>query len=137
MRLGKQQIESVCFTKDKGKIPGLMKMKESHSVKWFGQLRWPAFMFQGAKLSGAGRDHHKEAYTIWMAGGGIRGGISYGETDDFGYYVKRNPVLVRDLHATILHALGMDHEKVTFRFQGLDQRLTGTEEVSVPQALFG
>ena len=93
-------------------------------------------MFQGAKLAGAGRDHHKEAYSIWMAGGGIRGGISYGETDDFGYYVKRNPVLIRDLHATILHALGMDHEKVTFRFQGLDQRLTGTESVSVPQALF-
>ena len=94
-------------------------------------------MFQGAKLAGAGRDHHKEAYSIWMAGGGIRGGISYGETDDFGYYVKNNPVLVRDLHATIMHSLGMNHEEVTFRFQGLDQRLTGTEDVSVKHALFG
>ena len=94
-------------------------------------------MFQGAKLAGAGRDHHKEAYTIWMAGGGIRGGISYGETDDFGYHVTSDPVLVRDLHATILHALGMDHERVTFRFQGLDQRLTGTEQSTVQYSLFG
>ncbi|MGI9241181.1 MAG: DUF1501 domain-containing protein [Verrucomicrobiales bacterium] len=94
-------------------------------------------MFQGAKLKGAGRDHHKEAYTIWMAGGGVRGGISHGETDDYGYYVSKDPVLVRDLHATILHALGMDHEQVTFRFQGLDQRLTGTEEATVQTRLFG
>ena len=94
-------------------------------------------MFQGSKLNGAGRDHHKEAYTIWMAGGGIRGGISYGQTDDFGYYVEKDPVIVRDMHATILHALGMDHEKVTFRFQGLDQRLTGTEESRIHHQLFG
>jgi hypothetical protein len=93
-------------------------------------------MFQGAKLAGAGRDHHKEAYTIWMAGGGVRGGISHGETDDYGYFVTRDRVLVRDLHATILHALGMDHEQVTFRFQGLDQRLTGTEESTVQRKLF-
>jgi len=94
-------------------------------------------MFQGGKLAGAGRDHHKEAYTIWMAGGGIRGGISYGKTDDYGYNVTENPVLVRDLHATILHALGMDHEEVTFRFQGLDQRLTGTEPAASVSDLFG
>ncbi|MFT5108753.1 MAG: hypothetical protein ACI9UA_004397 [Pseudoalteromonas tetraodonis] len=94
-------------------------------------------MFQGGKLEGAGRDHHKEAYTIWMAGGGIRGGISHGETDDFGYNITKNPVLIRDLHATILHALGMDHEQVTFKFQGLDQRLTGTEDTTVQTDLFG
>jgi hypothetical protein len=94
-------------------------------------------MFQGGKLAGAGRDHHKEAYSIWIAGGGVRGGISYGATDDYGYFVKSSPVLVRDLHATILHALGMDHEGVTFRFQGLDQRLTGVEDAFVQHGLFG
>ena len=77
------------------------------------------------------------AYTIWMAGGGIKGGISYGSTDEFGYYIKDNPVLVRDMHATILNALGMDHEKLTYRFQGLDQRLTGTESSKVHYQLFG
>jgi uncharacterized protein (DUF1501 family) len=94
-------------------------------------------MFQGGKLEGAGRDHHKEAYSIWLAGGGIRGGISYGATDDFGYYITEKPVLVRDLHATILHSLGLDHEQVTYRYQGLDQRLTGTEDAFVQHALFG
>ncbi len=94
-------------------------------------------MFQGAKLAGAGRDHHKDAYAIWMAGGGIRGGISYGETCDLGYSITGNPVLVRDLHATILHALGLDHQQVTYRYQGLDQRLTGTEDSFVQHALFG
>ena len=94
-------------------------------------------MYQGSKIASAGRDHHKEAYTIWMAGGGIKGGISYGSTDEFGYYIKDNPVLVRDMHATILNALGMDHEKLTYRFQGLDQRLTGTESSKVHYQLFG
>jgi len=94
-------------------------------------------MFQGSKINNAGRDHHKEAYTIWMAGGGIKGGISYGSTDDFGYYIKENPVIVRDMHATILNALGMDHENLTYRFQGLDQRLTGTEPAKVHHQLFG
>ena len=72
-----------------------------------------------------------------LFGGGIKGGISYGSTDDFGYYVKENPVIVRDMHATILNALGMDHENLTYRFQGLDQRLTGTEPAKVHHQLFG
>ena len=93
-------------------------------------------MFQGDKLEGAGRDHHKDAYTIWMAGGGVRGGISFGATDEFGYHVTESPVYNRDLHATILHALGLDHEAVTYRFQGLDQRLTGLEDATVQEQLF-
>ncbi len=76
-----------------------------------------------------GRDHHKEAFTVWLAGGGVKGGVNYGSTDDMGYYVAENPVAVRDLHGTMLHLLGLDHERVTFRYQGLDQRLTGVEEV--------
>ena len=72
-----------------------------------------------------GRDHHPRCFTAWMAGGGMKPGISYGETDDFSYNVVENPVSVRDLHATMLHQLGLDHSKLTFPFQGLDQKLTG------------
>ena len=75
-----------------------------------------------------GRDHHKEAFTIWMAGGGIKGGHSYGATDDMGYWVTENPVRFRDVHATMLHQMGVDHREAVFRFQGLDQRLTGVED---------
>jgi hypothetical protein len=64
---------------------------------------------------------------MWLAGGGIRGGIVYGATDDFSYNVIENPVYVHDLNATILHCLGIDHERFTYKFQGLDQRLTGVE----------
>ncbi len=71
-----------------------------------------------------GRDHHKEAFTIWMAGGGIKPGISYGKTDDIGFYGVEDRVHVHDLQATILHQLGFDHEKLTYRFQGRDFRLT-------------
>ncbi|MFY0687195.1 MAG: DUF1501 domain-containing protein [Cyclobacteriaceae bacterium] len=71
-----------------------------------------------------GRDHHTEAFSIWMAGAGIRGGISYGETDEIGYYGIKDKVHVHDLQATILHQLGLDHEKFTYPFQGRDFRLT-------------
>jgi len=72
-----------------------------------------------------GRDHHPRCFTTWMAGGGIRGGISYGETDDFCYNVTKDPVHIRDLHATMLHLLGIDHRRLTFPFMGLDHKLTG------------
>ena len=78
-----------------------------------------------------GRDHHPRCFTTWMAGGGIKGGISYGETDDFCYNVATDPVHIRDLHATMLHQLGIDHERLSFPYQGLDQRLTGVEESRV------
>ncbi len=71
-----------------------------------------------------GRDHHPRCFSIWMAGGGIKGGISYGETDDYCYNVVDKPVHVHDFHATILHCLGIDHERLTYRFQGRDYRLT-------------
>ena len=78
-----------------------------------------------------GRDHHPRCFTALLAGGGIKAGTQYGMTDEFGYNVIENPVHVRDLHATMLHLLGIDHEKLTFPFQGLDQRLTGVEEAHV------
>lgn len=74
-----------------------------------------------------GRDHHPRCYTVWMAGGGVRPGMSYGQTDDFSYNVAHDPVEVRDLHATVLHLLGVDAQRFTYRFQGLDFKLTGVE----------
>jgi len=78
-----------------------------------------------------GRDHHPRCFTMWMAGGGVKPGMTYGKTDDFSYNVAENPVHVNDLHATILHLLGIDHERFTHRYQGLDFRLTGVEESRV------
>jgi hypothetical protein len=82
-----------------------------------------------------GRDHHPRNFCMWMAGGGVKGGVSYGETDDFSYNVVENPVHVNDFNATILHLLGIDHERFTFKFQGLDQRLTGVEPQRVVQEI--
>jgi len=78
-----------------------------------------------------GRDHHPRCFSGWLAGGGIKGGMHYGKTDDFSYNVVENPVHVRDLHATMLHLLGIDHHGLTFAFQGLDQKLTGVENSRV------
>jgi len=78
-----------------------------------------------------GRDHHPRCFTVWMAGGGVKPGFSYGQTDEMSYNIVENPVHVRDLHATILHQLGIDHEKLSFKFQGLDQKLTGVETAYV------
>ena len=71
-----------------------------------------------------GRDHNPHAFTMWMAGGGIKGGVHYGASDEFGYKAVENRVGVNDLHATILHLMGIDHEKLTYRFNGRDYRLT-------------
>jgi hypothetical protein len=71
-----------------------------------------------------GRDHHAEPYTVLLAGGGVKGGFTYGATDDFVYHVVENPVHVHDLNATILHILGIDHEKLTYKYQGRRFRLT-------------
>ena len=77
------------------------------------------------KLSGNfGRDHHPRCFSLWMAGGGVRGGTSYGETDPFCYNIAADPVHVHDFHATILNLLGVDHEKLTFKYQGRNFRLT-------------
>jgi uncharacterized protein (DUF1501 family) len=82
-----------------------------------------------------GRDHHPRCFSMWMAGGGVRGGTVYGETCPFGYNVVSNPVQVRDFHATLLHLMGIEHERLTYRFQGLDARLTGVEPARVVQEL--
>jgi arylsulfatase A-like enzyme len=71
-----------------------------------------------------GRDHHPRCFSLWMAGGGVKPGITYGETDDYGYNVTKDPVHIHDLHATILHLFGVDHERLTYKFQGRRYRLT-------------
>ncbi len=83
-----------------------------------------------------GRDHNPHAFTVWLAGAGIRGGFHYGQTDEIGHKAFVDKVSVRDFHATILHALGLDHERLIFPFQGLDQRLTGVEHARVVEEIF-
>jgi hypothetical protein len=79
----------------------------------------------------SGRDHHGRCFTVWLAGGGVKGGMEYGSTDDFCYNITANPVHLRDFHATILHCLGIDHQRLTFPFRGLDAKLTGVEKARV------
>jgi uncharacterized protein (DUF1501 family) len=97
-------------------------------VIWGGEFgRTP--MFQGK--GGPGRDHHIKGFSMWLAGAGIRGGITFGATDELGYYAVENVVHVRDLHATLLHLLGIDHRRFSVRHQGLEMKLTGVEEARV------
>lgn len=86
---------------------------------------------------GDGRDHHIKGYSLWVAGGGIPGGRSYGETDEFGYHAVEKKAHVRDFHATMLHLLGIDHQRLTHKFMGLDFRLTGVEEAHVLREIVG
>jgi uncharacterized protein (DUF1501 family) len=90
-------------------------------------------VFSQGKLGdpGMGRDHHGRCFSVWLAGGGVRGGMEYGATDDFCYNIAEKPVHLRDLHATILHCLGIDHHRFSFKFRGLNTRLTGVEEAHV------
>jgi hypothetical protein len=85
----------------------------------------------GTEMKYIGRDHHASAFTVWMTGGGVRRGMSYGQTDEMGFEIVRDPVEVRDLHATILYLLGFDHHKLNFPYQGLDQKLTGVKPARV------
>ncbi len=99
---------------------------------WGGEFgRTP--MFQGK--GGPGRDHHIKGFSMWLAGGGIKGGISHGATDELGYHAVEDAVHVRDLHATVLHCLGIDHLKLSVKYQGLDMRLTGVEAAAPVEAI--
>jgi hypothetical protein len=93
-------------------------------VVWGGEFGRTAYCQGRFAADDYGRDHHPRCFTIWMAGGGIKPGMVYGETDDFSYNIVRDPVHVHDLHATILHCLGIDHTKLTFKYQGRHFRLT-------------
>lgn len=93
-------------------------------VVWGGEFGRTNYSQGKLTADNYGRDHHPRCFTVWMAGGGVKKGISYGKTDDFGYNVVENPVHVHDFQATLLHLLGIDHEKLTFKHQGRRYRLT-------------
>ncbi len=104
-------------------------MLDDTLVIWGGEFgRTP--MFQG-KGKDPGRDHHMRGFSMWMAGGGVKGGVSHGATDELGYFAVENKVHVRDLHATMLHLLGINHTRFSVQYQGLDMRLTGVEPARV------
>jgi len=124
-------LKSLCAATDRGSAALVADLKrrgllDSTLVVWGGEFgRTPV----GGASPGLGRskgpDHPPHAFTRWLAGGGgIRGGVTYGETDELGFHVARDEVHVHDLQATILHCLGLDHERLTYRFQGRDYRLT-------------
>jgi hypothetical protein len=104
-------------------------------IIWGGEFGRTIYSQGGLSKQNYGRDHHPRCFTMWMAGGGVKGGTIYGETDDFSYNITQNPVHIRDFHATVLHLLGYDHERFTVRFQGLDARLTGVEPCHVVKEL--
>ncbi|MBM3876674.1 MAG: DUF1501 domain-containing protein [Verrucomicrobia bacterium] len=106
------------------KVRGLL---EDTLVIWgaeFGRTPLRQGIDGNGKSTNPGRDHHKDAYVMWLAGGGIKGGVTHGRTDDFGFSPVENPVHVHDLNATVLHLLGLDHERLTFKYQGREYRLT-------------
>lgn len=107
-------------------------MLDDTLVVWGGEFGRTAYS-QGDDLNG--RDHHPRCFSIWLAGGGIRRGVAIGTTDDFGYNVADNVIYVRDLHATMLHLLGIDHQRFNYKHQGLDDRLTGVEPARIVQEM--
>ena len=104
-------------------------------VIWGGEFGRTIYSQGGVSKENYGRDHHPRCFTMWMAGGGSNPGSVYGETDDFSYNIVKDPVHVRDFHATVLHLLGFDHDKFTYKYQGLDQKLTGVEKAHVIKEL--
>ena len=123
-------LTNKCATMDKPIAALIQDLKqrglfEDTLIVWGGEFgRTPFREGRTAKSKVLGRDHYPDAFTMWMAGGGVKGGFEYGKSDELGFSVEENPVHVHDLQATILHQLGFDHEKLTYRFQGRDYRLT-------------
>ncbi|MCA9424398.1 MAG: DUF1501 domain-containing protein, partial [Candidatus Omnitrophica bacterium] len=134
------EIERQCQQTDRASAALIMDLKqrgllEDTLVIWGGEFgRTP--MNQGDMSNGNyGRDHHMKAFTMWMAGGGIRPGVNLGATDEFGYNIVDRPVHINDFQATVLHCLGVDHKKLTYRFQGRDFRLTDVGGEVIREAL--
>lgn len=122
-------IPKQCHDIDQGSYALITDLKrrgllEDTLVVWGGEFGRTVYCQGGLTKDNYGRDHHPRCWTMWMAGGGVKSGITYGETDDFSYNITENPVHIHDLNATILHQLGINHERLTHRFQGRDFRLT-------------
>lgn len=124
-----KQIAGQCRDTDRPSA-GLIKdlkqrgLLEDTLVIWAGEFGRTVYCQGRLTKEDYGRDHHPRCFTVWLAGGGIRAGVTHGETDDFSYNIVRDPVHVHDLHATVLHCLGVDHTQLTFKFQGRQYRLT-------------
>jgi len=110
-------------------------MLDETLVIWGGEFGRTIYSQGGLSKDNYGRDHHPRCFTMWMAGGGCKAGAIHGETDDFSYNIVKDPVHIRDFHATVLQLLGYDHERFTYRYQGLDQKLTGVEPARVVKEL--
>jgi hypothetical protein len=104
-------------------------------IVWGGEFGRTIYSQGGLSKENYGRDHHPRCFTMWMAGGGAKGGRIYGETDDFSYNIVKDPLHISDFHATIMHLMGYNHERMTYRFQGLDQKLTGVLPAKVVKEL--
>jgi len=110
-------------------------MLDDTLVIWGGEFGRTMYCQGKLTRENYGRDHHPKCFTVWLAGGGIKPGIVYGETDEFSYNITENPVHIHDLNATILHCLGIDHQRLSYPYQGLDMRLTGVLEQNPVQGL--
>jgi len=124
-----RDIRNQCRDVDQGAAALVKDLKQRGMlddtlVIWGGEFGRTVYCQGKLTKTNYGRDHHPRCFTMWMAGGGVKPGIVYGETDDFSYNITENPVHIHDLNATLLHTLGIDHEKLTYRFQGRDFRLT-------------
>ena len=128
-----RDIDQPCF----GLIQDLKQrgLLDDTLVLWGGEFGRTIYSQGGLSKNNYGRDHHPRCFTMWAAGGGIKGGTVYGETDEFSYNITENPVHVRDLHATLLQLLGFDHHRFSFKWQGLDARLTGVDPAKVVQGI--
>jgi hypothetical protein len=128
-----RDVDQACY----GLVQDLKRrgMFDETLVIWGGEFGRTIYSQGGLSKTNYGRDHHPRCFTMWMAGGGTKGGTIYGETDDFSYNVVKDPVHIRDFHATVLQLLGFDHQRFTFKHQGLDQRLTGVEPARVIKEL--
>jgi hypothetical protein len=110
-------------------------MLDDTLVIWGGEFGRTIYSQGKLTATDYGRDHHPRCFSLWMAGGGVKPGIVYGETDEFSYNITQDPVHVRDFQATILRLFGIDHERFTYKYQGLDQKLTGVDKASVVKAI--
>ena len=110
-------------------------MFEDTLIIWGGEFGRTIYSQGGLSKENYGRDHHPRCFTMWMAGGGTKAGTIYGETDDFSYNIVKDPLHISDFHATVLQLLGYDHNRFTYKFQGLDQKLTGVEHRKVIKEL--
>jgi uncharacterized protein (DUF1501 family) len=106
-------------------------------VIWGGEFGRTVYSQGVLRPDNYGRDHHPRCFSMWMAGGGVKPGVAYGETDDFSYNIVRDPVHIRDLHATMLHLFGIDHMRLTYKVGGLDSRLTGVLPARVISEILG